>query len=265
MTIKSALITGASTGIGYEFAHILAADAFDVALVARDEERLENVAAQLKQKFGRNAKVVAADLSKPDAAHQIFDRLQRENFAVSVLINNAGSGVYGPFADADLEKDVAMLRLNMESLVVLTKLFLKPMLARREGKILNVASVAAYQPDPLLALYGASKAFVLSFSAALSIELNGTGVTVTALSPGTTATQFHQRAGLDRSGLMRHGMMKAMSARTVAEIGYRAMMRGKPIVIPGTMNRILAGLSKCSPAMLSGNVAAKLNAKSAPN
>ena len=133
MTTKSALITGASTGIGYELAHLLAADGFDVALVARDEERLKNVAAELKQKYGRDAKIITADLSKPEAPQQIFDRLQRENFSVSVLINNAGAGVYGPIADSDLSKDVAILRLNMESLVVLTKLFLKPMLARRDG------------------------------------------------------------------------------------------------------------------------------------
>jgi short-subunit dehydrogenase len=236
-----------------------------LALVARNEQPLKNVAAELKQKYGRDAKVIAADLSKPEVPVQIFDRLQRENFPVSVLINNAGSGIYGAIAESDLDKDLAMLRLNMESLVALTKLFLKPMLARREGKILNVASVAAYQPTPLLGLYGASKAFVHSFSAALSIELRGTGVTVTALSPGTTDTEFHKRAGLDRGKIMRHGMMKGMSARMVAEIGYRAMMRGKPIIIPGVMNRILAGLAKVSPAMLSGKVAGKLNAKSKPS
>lgn len=265
MTIKSALITGASTGIGYEFAHILAAEGFNVALVARDLERLKNVATELKQKYGREAKVIAADLSRPEAPQLIFEQLQRENFLVSVLINNAGAGVYGPMAESDLDKDLAILRLNMESLVALTKLFLKPMLARREGKILNVASVAAYQPTPLLGLYGATKAFVHSFSASLSIELQHTGVTVTALCPGTTETEFHKRAGLDRGKIMRHGMMKAMSARTVAEIGYRAMMRGKPIVIPGLMNRVLAGLAKCSPAMLGGKVAARLNAKSKPH
>jgi short-subunit dehydrogenase len=265
MMIKSALITGASTGIGYEFAHILAANGFDVALVARDEARLKIVAAELKQKYGRDAKVIAADLSKSEAPSQIFERLQRENFPVSVLINNAGSGVYGAIAESELNKDLAMLRLNMESLVALTKLFLKPMLERRDGKILNVASVAAYQPTPLLGLYGATKAFVHSFSASLSIELKGSGVTVTALCPGTTDTEFHKRAGLDRGKILRHGMMKGMSAPAVAEIGYRAMMRGKPIVIPGLMNRVLAGLAKCSPAMWSGKVAAKLNAKSKPS
>jgi short-subunit dehydrogenase len=265
MTIKSALITGASTGIGYEFAHIFAANGFEVALVARDEERLTKVAVELKHRYGREAKAIAVDLSKPDVPSQIFDRLQRENFSVSVLINNAGSGVYGPIAESDLNKDLAMLRLNMESLVALTKLFLKPMLVRREGKILNVASVAAYQPTPLLGVYGATKAFVHSFSASLSIELKGTGVTVTALCPGTTDTEFHKRAGLDRGKILRHGMMKGMSAPVVAEIGYRAMMRGKPIVIPGLMNRVLAGLAKCSPAMLSGTVAGKLNAKSNPS
>jgi short-subunit dehydrogenase len=262
MTKRTALVTGASTGIGYELAHILCADGFDVALVARDEQRLATVAAELKQKYGREAKIIVADLSKPDAPRLIFDQLQRENFSVSVLINNAGAGVYGAFADTELDRDLAVLRLNMESVVALTKLFLKPMLARREGKILNVASVAAYQPDPLLGIYGATKAFVLSFSAALSVELKNTGVTVTAISPGTTSTEFHKRAGLDRSGLMRHGMMKAMSPRSVAEIGFRAMMAGKPIVIPGLMNRILAGLSKCSPMMLSAKVAGRLNAKS---
>jgi len=262
MTIKSALVTGASTGIGYELAHILAADGFAVALVARDEVRLQKLAAELKQKYAVETKVIAADLAKPETPQQVFDQLQRENFPVSVLINNAGSGVYGAFAETELDRDVAVLRLNMESLVVLTKLFLKPMLARREGKILNVASVAAYQPDPLLGIYGATKAFVLSFSAALNIELKETGVTVTALCPGTTTTEFHKRAGLDRSGLLRHGMMKPMSAPEVAEIGYCALMRGKPIVISGMMNRILAALAKCSPTMLSGKVAGKLNAKS---
>jgi short-subunit dehydrogenase len=173
---------------------------------------------------------------------------------VSILINNAGFGVYGLFAETDLTRELEMLQVNMASLVQLTKLFLQPMLDRREGRILNVASTASFQPVPRLSLYSASKAFVLSFSCALAVELKGAGVTVTTLCPGGTQTEFQKRAGMEHSSAL-----PPMTARSVAEIGYEAMLKGKPLVVAGWKNKFMVAVSKRAPTMWSARVAGKLN------
>ena len=249
-----ALITGASAGIGRELARCFAADRFNLALVARNQERLEDLAEELHQAHGIEAKVLVRDLARTGTAQDIFDSLRDK--PVTVLVNNAAFGVYGPFAQNELHVQTDIMQVNMTALVELTYLFVQPMLARRSGRILNVASVAAFQPGPTMNIYYASKAFVHSFSYALSVELEGTGVTVTALCPGTTRTEFFIRAGMKIPQ-----RWFAMDARTVAEIGYRGMMRGKRVVIPGWLNRIAAALAKRGPVCVAANAVRRIHAQ----
>lgn len=245
------LITGASSGIGLEFARICAREGHDLVLVARNRKRLEEIAAELGA-AGVKVQVVAADLGSPDAPQQI----EREAGNIDILVNNAGLGVYGKFAETPLAEDVNLMRVNMESLVVLTKLFLPAMIQAGSGRILNVASTAAFQPGPLMALYYASKAFVLSFSEAIANELHGTGVTVTVLCPGPTLTDFQRRAKMEDSNLVKR--LGAMDAASVAEAGYRGLMGGKTLVIPGVRNRMLAESVRFAPRKLVTNIARKM-------
>ncbi|HYL35103.1 MAG TPA: SDR family oxidoreductase [Bryobacteraceae bacterium] len=235
--MPKALITGASTGIGLELARIFAREGYELALVARHQKRLEDLAAELKP---ASVQVIAKDLSLPDAPEEI----QRAVPRVDVLVNNAGFGLYGKFAATSLAEELNMMQLNMSALVILTKLYLAGMLAARSGRILNVASTAAFQPGPLMSIYYATKAFVLSFSEAIGNELQGSGVMVTALCPGPTATEFQERAQLRDIALLK---MNVMDARTVAEAGYRGMLAGKAIVIPGLQNKLLAQSLRFSP------------------
>jgi hypothetical protein len=244
--MPTALITGASGGIGLELARIFAEQGYALVLVARNRERLEEIAVELKP---TPVQVLAKDLALVGAAEGIH----REVPKVDVLVNNAGYGVYGPFVKTPLDDELGMLQLNMTALVVLTKLYLPAMVAAKNGKILNVASTAAFQPGPLMALYYATKAFVLSFSEAIGNELEGTGVTVTALCPGPTATGFQARTKLEKSRLIKR--MKVMDARTVAEAGYRGLIAGKPVVIPGLMNKLLAQSVRFSPRVLVTKIA----------
>jgi len=250
---KWALITGASAGIGYELAKLFAADHFDLALVARNEKRLNELAGELQGRHGIATKVIPRDLSNPAAPAEIFEALRET--PISILVNNAGFGSRAAFAQDPLPRSLEMMRLNMDALVALTHLFVQPMLSRREGRILNLASTAAFQPGPLMAIYYASKAFVFSFSVALAGELAGTGVTVTTLCPGPTRTEFQARAGLKRS----LGWLQMMTAEDVARIGYRALMKGKPIVIPGGMNKITSTIARCLPARVTARFVRKLN------
>ncbi len=247
--MPTALITGASGGIGLELARVFAEQGYALVLVARNRERLNELAAELKP---TPVQVLGKDLALVGAAEGIHREVPR----VDVLVNNAGYGVYGRFAETPLEEELGMLQLNMTALVVLTKLYLPAMLAAKNGKILNVASTAAFQPGPLMALYYASKAFVLSFSEAIANELEGTGVTVTALCPGPTATGFQARTKLEKTRILKR--MKVMDARTVAEAGYRGLMAGKPVVIPGLMNKVLAQSVRFSPRSLVTKIARKM-------
>lgn len=234
---KTALITGASYGIGKELAELFAKDQINLVLVARSKDVLEKLAVDLKQTYSIDAEVIASDLSKPTAAYELYEQCQQKQISIDYLVNNAGFGLYGEFLNTDLQKEIDMIEVNIKSLMVLTKLFLPHMVERGEGKILNVASMASFQPGPLMAVYYATKSFVLHFSEALANELKGTGVTVTALCPGPTETMFGKRAGLDQSKLFQRGVM---DAKTVAKLGYRGFMAGKTIVIPGVMNRLSA-------------------------
>jgi short-subunit dehydrogenase len=247
--MPTALITGASGGIGLELARVFAEQGYALVLVARNRSRLEEIAVELKP---TPVQVLGKDLALVGAAEGIH----REIPKVDVLVNNAGYGVYGRFAETPLDEELGMLQLNMTALVVLTKLYLPAMVASKNGKILNVASTAAFQPGPLMALYYATKAFVLSFSEAIANELEGTGVTVTALCPGPTATGFQARTKLEKSRILKH--MKVMDARTVAEAGYRGLMAGKPVVIPGLLNKVLAQSVRFSPRSLVTKVARKM-------
>jgi short-subunit dehydrogenase len=241
---RTVLITGASSGIGLELARVFAAHNYDLVLVARNEARLHEVAHELKTRHRCEVRVLASDLSQSTAPLAIYDQLQRDRIHVDVLVNNAGFSTYGAFTVTDLKTELEMLQVNIVALTHLTKLFMPAMLQQRRGRILNVASTAAFQPGPLMAVYYASKAYVLSFSQAVGEELRGSGVTVTALCPGPTASSFQQRAAMQKSKLM-SGIM--MDARTVAVEGYRGLMRSQPVVIPGRHNRFFALLSKLLP------------------
>ena len=251
-----ALITGGSMGIGYELAKVFAANKFNLVLVARSESRLNQVADELRTKHNIQTKILVKDLSLASAPQEIFDALR--DTPISILVNNAGFGWRGAFAECDLQRQTLdMMHVNMDSLVALTRLFVPPMLARKQGRIMNVASTAAFQPGPFANIYFATKAFVLSFSAALSEELDGTGVTATALCPGSTRTEFFERANMQN--FRRDSLM--MDAGVVAEIGYRGLMRGKRIVIPGMLNKTTALLSRLASRQFAARTVRKLNGK----
>lgn len=240
----TALITGASSGIGYELALLFARKGHSLVLVARNQETLRKLAEKLEQEYGIRAVVISKDLSLSSTPEEVFRELSEKSIPVHTLVNNAGFGTRGMFAGADVDSQLKMIQVNMTALTHLTRLFLNRMLSSRNGRILNVASTAAFQPGPLMAVYYATKAYVLSFSEALASELRGSGVTVTALCPGPTRTEFERRAGMEGSRLFRSGVM---NSKTVAEAGYRGLMKGKAVVISGLRNRLLAMTIKLVP------------------
>jgi short-subunit dehydrogenase len=231
----TALITGASSGIGLELARIFAAHAHDVVLVARSEGKLRELARECEAK-GVHAHVVAADLAAPDAARVVLDAVARLGVEIDVLVNNAGFGVYGRFAGTPLATELESIQVNVVALTDLTKRCLPGMIARRRGRILNVASTAGFLPGPLMAVYYATKAYVVSFSEAIANELEGTGVTVTVLCPGPTATGFQAAAHLETSRIV--SLLSKATSRSVAEAGYEATMAGKVLCIPGVSNKV---------------------------
>lgn len=235
---QTALITGASSGIGYELTKIFAREGYDLVLIARSEQRLRQLAGEMAEQHGISALVLARDLSDPTAPDDIFADLERESVVIDVLVNNAGFADYSLFAEADLPKLLQMIQVNMVTLTHLTKLFLPGMIERGRGRVLNMASTAAFQPGPLMAVYYATKAYVLSFSEAVANELKGTPVTMTALCPGPTESGFQQRASMEDSKLV--SGQKIMDAATVAEVGYQALMEGKSVAIPGLKNSLLS-------------------------
>lgn len=234
---QTALITGASSGLGYEFARLFAQDRYNLVLVARSEPKLTQLADELKSKFGIAVKVIVKDLSDPASPEEIFAELQQDAIAVDFLVNNAGFATYGFFSEIDLTQELQMMQVNMVTLTHLTKLFLREMLKRKTGKILNIASTAAFQPGPLMAVYYATKAYVLSFSEALANELEGTGVTVTALCPGPTESGFQKRAAMEQSKLVKG--RKIPAAASVAKAGYDALMHNQTVLVPGLANQLL--------------------------
>lgn len=252
---KTALVTGASSGIGLELSKLLAENGYHLFLVARRKEALERLAAQLETSHGTSAKAIAVDLTEPDAPGRIFQVLESDAVALDVLVNNAGFGSYGFFSELDTTRELQLLQVNIVALSHLTKLFLPGMVKRKSGRILNLASTASFQPGPLMATYCASKAYVLSFSEALANELKGTGVTVTALCPGATRTEFQSTAKMTDSRITRGSMM---DAGAVAAIGYRAMLRGKPVVVAGRGNAVLSEMHRFFPRRMITSVARKI-------
>jgi uncharacterized protein len=248
---KTALVTGASSGIGRELADLLAHDGYDLILPARHRDALESLAGPWRA-LGRKVAVLAADLSQPGGAQALHQQVKQQGHAVDILVNNAGIGTYGAFHEIEPNKDLELLQINVVAPTALARLFLPEMVERKQGRILNVASLGAFQPGPYMATYCASKAFVLSLSEAIASELHGTGVTVTALCPGPVKTNFQQRAGNQHSRLNSGPMM---DARTVAVLGYRGLMKGQRIVLPGLKTKLLAFSNRLAPRSLAAWIA----------
>lgn len=248
---KTALITGASSGIGKALAHQFAQDGYQLVLAARGVAKMQALADELQRTFKVTVTVIGADLETNEGAAQLHADIKARGIVLSALVNNAGYGAFAEFKDSALTSELAMMQLNMKSVVVLTKLFLSDLLATR-GKILNLASTAAFQPGPYMAVYYATKSFVLSFSEAIASELEGTGVTVTALCPGPTASGFQDKAVLGNSALIKG--KKLPTSEEVAAVGYRAMQRGQRVYIPGFVNWAMAQSMRFTPRNLATKV-----------
>lgn len=253
---ESALITGASAGLGRDFARLFAADKHDVILVARRRDRLDALAAELRDAHGVKATVIDADLAQPGAAQRIYAAVQQHGIAVDFLVNNAGFGGTGAFAETAAGRDAEMIQVNVNALVELTHLFLPPMIERGRGRVLNIGSTAGFQPGPFMATYYASKAFVNSFTEALAYELRGTGVTATLSCPGATETEFAGHAGNAESLLFRLG---AANSATVSQGAYRAMMAGRSRVVHGLTNKLGVQSVRIGPRSAVLAIAARLN------
>jgi short-subunit dehydrogenase len=234
----TALITGASNGIGLELARIHASKGGDLVLVARNTSKLEELKTELERQFNITVYTLGKDLSSQRAAMEVFEETNKQNIQVDFLINNAGFGDFGMFAETDWKKELQMIDLNITTLTLLTKLYLQDMIQRKRGRIMNVASTAAFQSGPTMAVYCATKAYVLSFTEAVSNEVKNTGVTITALCPGATESGFQAAAAMEESQLVKGKKMP--TAKEVAEYGYEAMMKGKAVAIHGMKNYILA-------------------------
>jgi short-subunit dehydrogenase len=255
---RTALITGASAGLGREFARLAARDGHDVVLVARRKDRLQELAHELEGAHGVVATVIDADLADPAAPQAVVERTCAAGIVVDFLINNAGFGSHGAYAQSDFARQSEMVDVNIRALMALTHRYLPKMLARRSGRILNVASLAGFVPGPYMATYYASKAFVLSFTEAVATEVRGTGVTVTASCPGPVATEFGAVANSDRTNLLRSGAADAVS---VARHGYQAMMAGKVVAVPGFKNKLTTLLVRLGPRSAVRTAARWMNKK----
>ena len=255
---QRALITGASAGIGKIMAGLFAERGYDLVIVARRRERLEELATQIKDRHGVDVQIIASDLSQPNAARALFDETRRQDWAIDVLVNNAGIGQSGPVAEADLERLTAMLQLNMVALTELVRLYLPDMIARDRGGILNVGSTAGFQPGPGMSAYYATKAYVYSFTEGLVEELRHTNVRVTNLSPGATDTEFQGEADIADTMLFAAGVM---TAEQVARAGVDGFEQGKTLVVPGIKNKISAVGAPFMPRAVVRRLVSRINAK----
>jgi uncharacterized protein len=251
-TKPTALITGASGGIGLELAKLFARDGYDLVLIARNYDKLKTLGKELEDTHGIQVKYCSKDLSVSSVPDEIIQSLNSDMIGIDVLVNNAGFGWRGDFAKMELSDALEMIQVNVTALTHLTRLILPDMLKRKSGKIMNIASTAAFQPGPLMATYYASKAYVLNFSLALSEELRGTGVTVTAFCPGPTATGFGQRAGFRNKEIFNGSL--SMDSQTVALDGYKGLMKGKELVVSGKLNWLGTQVVRFLPRLLPGKL-----------
>lgn len=242
---KYALITGATSGFGYEFAFLFAQHGYNLILVARQQESLAEIARNIQAEYNVDVVTIAKDLFKPKAAEEVFLEVKDKGLLVDILINDAGQGEYGKFSEYDLSRDLDIIQLNVVSLVTLTKYFLNDMLRRNEGRILQVASILSKYPSPWMAVYGATKAFVLSFTEGLIEELKETGVTVTALIPGASDTDFFHKAGAENSVTYREEPLS--SPQEVARDGFDALMKGERRIVSGFKNKVQSAMSSILP------------------
>lgn len=245
---KTVLITGATSGLGYEFVKMFSNDGYKMVLVARDQSKLEDI----QQTYtNNNITIIPLDLTTEEAAKTVFDHVQKMDIEIDVLVNNAGFGLLGTFDELEIGRQRLMIQLNITALTELTYYFLNQMKKRNTGKILNVASLAAFQPGPFMAVYYATKAYVVSFSEALVEELTGTNITVTTLCPGPTQTNFGFVAKVENTKMFK----RAMPAAKVAEEGYRSLIKGERVVVTGWMNKLGAIAAKVLPRRLAAKAA----------
>ncbi|MCF6295444.1 MAG: SDR family oxidoreductase [Flavobacteriaceae bacterium] len=254
---KTALVTGAASGLGFEFSQLLAKDSYNLILIDIDAKNLEYAQKRIQKTYNTNVQILVKDLSKPNIAQEIFYDIK--DTQVDVLINNAGFGLFGAFSDTKWQRESEMLNLHINTTTQLTKLLLKGMVDRSNGMILNISSLAAFLPGPLMSIYYASKAYILSFSEAIANELKGTGVTVTALCPGQTKTSF-QEVVSGTSSKNKEAFNMACP-KGVANYGYKAMLKGKTVAIPGRFNKFLATLSRFVPRKMTTSIVRKIQEK----
>jgi uncharacterized protein len=259
---ENVLITGASSGIGLHLAREFARHGHSVVLVAPDADEIESAAAEIEREFGVRAIGIPADLAVEDGPQAVFDEISDDGIPIDILANNAGLGQRGKFWETSAERDIEMLRLNVEAVVRLTRLFLPPMIERRRGRILNTASVAGFEPGPNLAVYHATKAFVLSFSESLATELADTGVTLTALCPGPTDTDFFPKAEMVDTPAFQKAHV--MGPQPVAEAAYAALMRGDRIIVPGAANKTMVASRRILPISAQSKMNEKLYTETDP-
>jgi hypothetical protein len=257
--MTTALITGASNGIGLELAKIHASKGGNLVLVARNKSKLDELKKELENQYKVSVYIIGKDLSVFNSAQEVYDETYKQNIKIDYLINNAGFGDFGMFVDSDWNKELQMINLNITTLTQFTKLYLQDMVKHRSGKIMNVASTAAFQPGPIMAVYFATKAYVLSFSEAVNNEVSDKGVTVTTLCPGATESGFQAAAAMEESNLVKG--RKLPTSKEVAEYGYTAMQKGKTVAIHGLMNWILANSVRFTPRSLVVKITRKIQEK----
>jgi len=257
--MTTALITGASNGIGLELAKIHASKGGNLVLVARNKSKLDELKKELENQYKVSVYIIGKDLSVFNSAQEVYDETNKQNIKIDYLINNAGFGDFGMFLDSDWNKELQMINLNITTLTQFTKLYLRDMVKHRSGKIMNVASTAAFQPGPIMAVYFATKAYVLSFSEAVNNEVSDKGVTVTTLCPGATESGFQAAASMEESNLVKG--RKLPTSKEVAEYGYAAMLKGKTVAIHGLMNWILANSVRFTPRALVVKITRKIQDK----
>jgi short-subunit dehydrogenase len=258
-TQQTALITGATSGIGRELANCFAQDKYNLVIVARDQQELDQTAAELQQQYGIEVTTIAKDLFQRDAPFEVYNEIKGKGLQIDALVNDAGQGQYGQFTTTDINRELDIIQLNIGAYVIFTKLYLQEMVARNEGKILQVSSIGGELPGPLQAVYHGTKAFVTSFTEAVREEVKDTNVKITALLPGVTDTDFFAKADMERSKLVAEGS-KADPAQ-VAKDGYEALLAGKDKVVSGFMNKVQVAMSNVIPDSL---VAANLHKQGAP-